>query len=80
MALDAQQQPNKDTTGDQQQPGQKSRYGASKRFSSDIAAPADWEKVPESVQAAVHRVHREMEEGISALSDRKYDEVLKQID
>lgn len=49
---------------DTQQP-QKPRYEAPKRFSSDVAASADWAKTPESVQAAVHRVQREMEDGIT---------------
>ena len=44
---------------------QKPRYEAPKRFSSDVAASADWAKTPESVQAAVHRVQREMEDGIT---------------
>ncbi len=47
-----------------QQPA-KPRYEAPKRFSSDVAASADWAKTPESVQAAVHRVQREMEDGIT---------------
>lgn len=60
------QQQQKMASADQTQPQtQKARYEAPKRFSSDIAATTDWEKVPESVQAAVHRVQREMEEGIT---------------
>lgn len=35
------------------------------RFKSDQAASAEWEKAPESVRAAVHRVTREMEQGIT---------------
>lgn len=81
---DAQQQTNKADQSNQQQV-QKPRYEAPKRFSSDTAATTDWDKVPESVQAAVHRVHREMEEGITkykASHDRyenlrEFDEVAK---
>ncbi|MBA4774309.1 MAG: hypothetical protein H2044_01465 [Rhizobiales bacterium] len=62
-AADNGQQQQKAAPTDQQP--QKPRYEAPKRFSSDVAATADWEKVPESVQAAVHRVQREMEEGIT---------------
>ncbi|CDZ52288.1 hypothetical protein [Neorhizobium galegae] len=80
-----QQQPGKDAAADQQQAAPKSRYEAPKRFSSDVAATADWEKVPETVQAAVHRVHREMEEGIAKYKSshdryepiREFDEIAK---
>ncbi len=80
------QQQQKTAPADQQQPQtQKSRYEAPKRFSSDIAATADWEKVPESVQAAVHRVQREMEEGITKYKSshdryetvREFDEIAR---
>lgn len=85
QATDAAQQPKPQQTSEQQQPIQKSRYEAPKRFSSDTAATADWEKVPESVQAAVHRVHREMEEGITKYKTshdryetiREFDEIAK---
>ena len=64
-ATEVQQQP-KPAQAEQQQPtAPKAKYEAPKRFSSDVAATTDWDKVPESVQAAVHRVHREMEEGIN---------------
>lgn len=80
------QQQQKQGVADQQQSqAQKSRYEAPKRFSSDIAATADWEKVPESVQAAVHRVQREMEEGITKYKSshdryetiREFDEIAR---
>lgn len=79
-------QQQKTTPADQTQPStQKSRYEAPKRFSSDVAATADWEKVPESVQAAVHRVQREMEEGITKYKSshdryetvREFDEIAR---
>lgn len=80
------QQQQRATAADQQQPQtQKPRYEAPKRFSSDVAATADWEKVPESVQAAVHRVQREMEEGITKYKSshdryepiREFDEIAR---
>lgn len=80
------QQQQKPAPTDQQQPQtHKSRYEAPKRFSSDVAATADWEKVPESVQAAVHRVQREMEEGITKYKSshdryetvREFDEIAR---
>lgn len=76
-ATDAQQQPKQQPATDQQQPGQKTRYEAPKRFSSDQAAMADWEKAPESVQAAVHRVLRENEDGITKYkaSHERYEQI-----
>ncbi|NTB01078.1 hypothetical protein [Agrobacterium tumefaciens] len=80
------QQQQKQAQSDQQQAQtQKPRYEAPKRFSSDVAATADWEKVPESVQAAVHRVQREMEEGITKYKSshdryetiREFDEIAR---
>lgn len=80
------QQPQpKASEGDNAQSPPKPRYEAPKRFSSDVAASADWAKTPESVQAAVHRVQREMEDGISkykASHDRyetfrEFDEIAK---
>lgn len=71
--------------GDDAHSAPKPRYEAPKRFSSDAAASADWAKTPESVQAAVHRVQREMEDGISKYktshdryeSFRQFDEIAK---
>lgn len=76
-AADAQQQAKQQPAADQQQPGQKTRYEAPKRFSSDQAAMADWEKAPESVQAAVHRVLRENEDGITKYkaSHERYEQI-----
>lgn len=64
-APEAQQQQAKAGEGNEGQQPAKPRYEAPKRFSSDVAASADWAKTPESVQAAVHRVQREMEDGIT---------------
>ncbi|MEH3108986.1 MAG: hypothetical protein PGN22_02645 [Agrobacterium cavarae] len=64
-ATDVQRQQKQISADQTQQQPQKSRYEAPKRFSSDAAATTDWEKTPESVQAAVHRVQREMEDGIT---------------
>lgn len=80
-----QQQQKAAPTDQQQSQTQKPRYEAPKRFSSDVAATADWEKVPESVQAAVHRVQREMEEGITKYKSshdryetvREFDEIAR---
>lgn len=80
-----QQQQKTSATDQTQATAQKSRYESPKRFSSDAAATADWEKVPESVQAAVHRVQREMEEGITKYKSshdryetvREFDEIAR---
>lgn len=62
---ETQQQQPKAGEGNDVQTAPKPRYEAPKRFSSDVAASADWAKTPESVQGAVHRVQREMEDGIT---------------
>lgn len=82
---ETQQPQQKASEGDNAQSAPKPRYEAPKRFSSDVAASADWAKTPESVQAAVHRVQREMEDGITkykASHDRyetfrEFDEIAK---
>lgn len=84
-ATEGQQQPKPNQAEQQQPPVPKAKYEAPKRFSSDVAATTDWDKVPESVQAAVHRVQREMEEGINKYKPshdryeavREFDEIAR---